>query len=167
MAAPLEQWFFDVPIVTRWWTSAVVTTSVLCQCNLVNPFQLFLSFQTVWGKRQVWTVFSRLYAYSHMFIPREEQELTLSTVLAASNHLSLLRPPLPRLHVSHILHGSIFSDAWRIPLPGAHCRLCLASPLLRRHPHCPLTTYRNAFLRLPIELLVGIYLGKEEPDSKA
>lgn len=53
MAAPLEQWFFDVPVVTRWWTTAVVATSVLCQCNLVNPFQLFLSFQTVWGKQQV------------------------------------------------------------------------------------------------------------------
>jgi len=54
MAAPLEQWFFDVPVVTRWWTTAVVATSVLCQCNLLNPFQLFLSFQTVWGKRQYW-----------------------------------------------------------------------------------------------------------------
>ena len=53
MAAPLEQWFFDVPVVTRWWTTAVVTTSVLCQCNILTPFQLFISFQTVWVKRQV------------------------------------------------------------------------------------------------------------------
>ena len=49
----LEQWYYDVPIVTRVWTTASVLTSVLVQCQVVSPFQLFFSFSSVWYKRQV------------------------------------------------------------------------------------------------------------------
>lgn len=50
----LEQWYYDVPVVTRLWTTASVITSVLVQCQIVTPFQLFYSFSAVWGKRQYW-----------------------------------------------------------------------------------------------------------------
>jgi Derlin-2/3 len=50
----LEQWYYDVPIVTRVWTTAAVLTSVLVQCQVVTPFQLFFSISSVWGKRQVY-----------------------------------------------------------------------------------------------------------------
>lgn len=49
----LEQWYYDVPIVTRVWTTAAVVTSVLVQCQVVTPFQLFYSFSSVWSKKQV------------------------------------------------------------------------------------------------------------------
>jgi len=52
----LEQWYYDVPIVTRVWTTAAVITSVLVQCQVVTPFQLFFSFGSVWGKRQYWRI---------------------------------------------------------------------------------------------------------------
>ncbi|KAL0637875.1 hypothetical protein Q9L58_003095, partial [Maublancomyces gigas] len=49
----LEQWYYEVPVVTRVWTTAAVITSVLVQCQIVTPFQLFYSFTSVWSKRQI------------------------------------------------------------------------------------------------------------------
>ena len=50
---PLEQWFFEMPVCTRWWMTAALSASVLVQCRIINPFQLFYSFRTVFFKSQV------------------------------------------------------------------------------------------------------------------
>lgn len=50
---PLEQWFFEMPVCTRWWTTLTVVTSVLVQCQLITPFQLFYSFRAVFNRAQV------------------------------------------------------------------------------------------------------------------
>jgi Derlin-2/3 len=51
---PLEQWFWEMPLCTRWWTTATVLTSALVQCQIVTPFQLFYSFRAVFVKSQVY-----------------------------------------------------------------------------------------------------------------
>ncbi|KAJ6151079.1 hypothetical protein N7470_007673 [Penicillium chermesinum] len=58
MGLPLEQWFYEMPPVTRWWTAATVATSVLVHCNIVTPFQLFYSFRSVYVKSQYWRLIS-------------------------------------------------------------------------------------------------------------
>jgi len=50
---PLEQWFFEMPVCTRWWTTATVITGVLVQCRILTPFQLFYSYRAVFSKSQV------------------------------------------------------------------------------------------------------------------
>jgi len=55
---PLEQWFYEMPPCTRWWTAATVITSVLVQCHVLTPFQLFYSFRAVYVKSQVRPVLS-------------------------------------------------------------------------------------------------------------
>lgn len=50
---PLEQWFFEMPVCTRYWTTAAVVTSILVQCHVISPFNLFYSFRTVFHKNQV------------------------------------------------------------------------------------------------------------------
>ncbi|KAK2764905.1 hypothetical protein FQN54_008602 [Arachnomyces sp. PD_36] len=55
---PLEQWFFEMPPCTRWWTAATVATSVLVQCHILTPFQLFYSFRAVYVKSQYWRLFT-------------------------------------------------------------------------------------------------------------
>lgn len=50
---PLEAWFWEMPICTRWWTTATVLTSALVQCQMVTPFQLFYSVRTVFTKGEV------------------------------------------------------------------------------------------------------------------
>ncbi|KUJ19811.1 Der1-like family protein [Mollisia scopiformis] len=51
---PLETWWWEMPLCTRWWTTATVLTSALVQCQIVTPFQLFYSFRAVFGKSQYW-----------------------------------------------------------------------------------------------------------------
>ena len=53
---PLEQWFYEMPVCTRWWTVATVATSLLVQCHIITPFQLFYSFRAVFVKNQVFDV---------------------------------------------------------------------------------------------------------------
>lgn len=50
---PLEAWFWEMPICTRWWTAATLLTSALVQCQIVTAFQLFYSFRAVFHKSQV------------------------------------------------------------------------------------------------------------------
>lgn len=50
---PIEQWFMEMPVCTRWWTAATVVTGVLVQCEILTPFQLFYSFRSVFQKQQV------------------------------------------------------------------------------------------------------------------
>ena len=50
---PLEQWFYEMPVCTRYWTAATVATSLLVQCHIITPFQLFYSFRAVFVKNQV------------------------------------------------------------------------------------------------------------------
>lgn len=58
---PLEQWYFEMPPCTRYWTTATVVTSVLLQCKVLTPFQLFYTFRAVYYKSQV-----RWRAYTHI-----------------------------------------------------------------------------------------------------
>ncbi|KAL4976154.1 Der1-like family-domain-containing protein [Aspergillus desertorum] len=51
---PLEQWFYEMPPVTRYWTAATVATSVLIHCRILTPLQLFYSFRAVYVKSQYW-----------------------------------------------------------------------------------------------------------------
>lgn len=50
---PLEQWFFEMPPCTRYWTTATVIASILVQCKVITPFQLFYTFRAVYYKSQV------------------------------------------------------------------------------------------------------------------
>lgn len=50
---PLEEWFWDTPICTRWWTTATIAVSALVQCQMITPYQLFYSFRAVFIKNQV------------------------------------------------------------------------------------------------------------------
>lgn len=50
---PLEQWFYELPVCTRWWTTVTVVISVLVQCHVISPFQLFYSYRAVIYKNQV------------------------------------------------------------------------------------------------------------------
>lgn len=50
---PLEQWFFEMPVCTRWWMTAALSASVLVQCHIISPFQLFYSVRAVFFRSQV------------------------------------------------------------------------------------------------------------------
>ncbi|KAK7612922.1 putative ER-associated proteolytic system protein Der1 [Phyllosticta paracitricarpa] len=60
---PLEQWFYELPVCTRWWTTITVVLSVLVQCHVVSPFQLFYSFRAVFYKNQYWRILTTFFYF--------------------------------------------------------------------------------------------------------
>lgn len=48
--------YHQMPLCTRWWTTATVLISALVQCQIVTPFQLFYSFRAVFVKNQVYSL---------------------------------------------------------------------------------------------------------------
>ena len=51
---PLETWFYELPPLTRYWTTLTVLVSVLVQCQILTPYQLFFSPRSVFLKSQYW-----------------------------------------------------------------------------------------------------------------
>ncbi|KAF2841473.1 DER1-domain-containing protein [Patellaria atrata CBS 101060] len=60
---PLEQWFYEMPVCTRYWTTISVITSVLVQCHVITPFQLFYSYRSVFYKSQYWRLVSSFFYF--------------------------------------------------------------------------------------------------------
>ncbi|OCL12050.1 Der1-like protein, partial [Glonium stellatum] len=60
---PLEQWFFEMPVCTRWWMTAALGASVLVQCHIITPFQLFYSFRTVFYRSQYWRLITTFFYF--------------------------------------------------------------------------------------------------------
>ncbi|WWC88404.1 uncharacterized protein L201_003315 [Kwoniella dendrophila CBS 6074] len=54
MAQPVEQWITDIPPVTRVWVAASLATSVLVECQVIAPLQLYFSWKAAIGNGQVW-----------------------------------------------------------------------------------------------------------------
>lgn len=67
---PLEQWFYEMPVCTRWWVSATLATSVLVQCQIITPFQLFYSYRAVFVKDQVWRADFSMFALCALCVAR-------------------------------------------------------------------------------------------------
>ena len=98
---PLESWFFEMPIITRWWTTATALAGVLVQCQVLTPFQLFYSYRAVFHKGQV------NMPLSHTSLYNARADYGKTTVLATPLHIRLLRPALPQPPLSHLLHPTI------------------------------------------------------------
>lgn len=60
---PLEAWFYEMPIITRCWTTATVIAGILVQCHILTPFQLFYSHRAVFSKGQYWRLISTFIYY--------------------------------------------------------------------------------------------------------
>jgi hypothetical protein len=112
---PLEQWFYEMPPVTRWWTVATVATSVLVQCHILTPFQLFYSFRAVYFKSQVRHKKPQI----RRLLFEQEQRLTLMAVLATSHNISLLRSIKSRSTLPCLFPSAVLATPRRIfrPIP--------------------------------------------------
>ncbi|KAJ3024235.1 Derlin-2 [Thoreauomyces humboldtii] len=54
MPFPIEEWYYEVPVVTRTYVTAVVLATLSCQLDLVSPFHLYFNFNLIWKGRQWW-----------------------------------------------------------------------------------------------------------------
>ncbi|BFZ57162.1 hypothetical protein PYCC9005_004213 [Savitreella phatthalungensis] len=51
---PLETWYYEIPIITRIFVSCAIGCSILVQCDLVTPYQLFFSWRAALDRAQYW-----------------------------------------------------------------------------------------------------------------
>ena len=118
---PLEQWFFEMPFCTRWWTTGVVLTSVLVQCHVISPFNMFYSINAIFNKGQV--------GISLSFITWSN----LRVVLAISLVVILLWTARSRSTLPRLLPPTVFAPARRV-VWSVSCTLLLAPGLLCLSP---------------------------------
>lgn len=152
---PLEQWFFETPVCTRWWTTATVITGILVQCQVLTPFQLFYSFRAVFHKQQVRA--SGWKTPDHLLIT--------STVLAIGDDIHLLRPALPQPPLSHILHPKIRAHARRVRSLSRTFQLATCIHLDHTAGYC--TTVQSSVPGHDFEQHVGVHLVEKKPRHKA
>ncbi|CAG8756052.1 20988_t:CDS:2, partial [Gigaspora margarita] len=60
MAIPIEDWYYDVPIITRTFVTAAVLTSLSVQVGLVTPFQLYFNFDKAFYDLQLLSPLSNM-----------------------------------------------------------------------------------------------------------
>ncbi|RHZ90090.1 hypothetical protein Glove_8g40 [Diversispora epigaea] len=84
MAIPIEEWYYEVPIITRTYVTAAFLTSLAVQVGLVNPFQLYFNFDKIFYDRQYWRLvtnflyfgpFSLDFLYHMFFLTRYSRML--------------------------------------------------------------------------------------------
>lgn len=170
---PLEAWFWEMPICTRWWTTATVLTSALVQCQMVTPFQLFYSVRTVFQKGEVSTLPPFLFLLFSLFCRLDAAWYWINTnlwfiitVLASIDHLPLLRTILSRPALPRILPSTLCPPSRGVVWPLTRS-LLLATRL--RHgllnPHFASRLY--AFSRPPAVFHTGLYLVAPQPRHTA
>lgn len=148
---PLETWFWEMPLCTRWWTTATVLTSALVQCQIVTPFQLFYSFRAVFVKSQV----------RCQPIPNTPPSDPV-IVLATPYDLPLLRSAVSRSRLPRLLPYSIFPITRRI-IGSITCALFLVTTLRNDMLDMPFAISIDALPWTPAILDTCVHLVKAQP----
>lgn len=50
----VEQWYREVPVVTRAYITLALLTTVACTFEVITPLSLYLNMNLIWNKKQVW-----------------------------------------------------------------------------------------------------------------
>ena len=54
MAQSLQGWYYGMPQITRWYLTVCFLSTVLSSLGLVNPRSLYLSYDLIWERFQLW-----------------------------------------------------------------------------------------------------------------
>eukprot|EP01117_Protostelium_nocturnum_P000852 TRINITY_DN1111_c0_g1_i1.p1 TRINITY_DN1111_c0_g1~~TRINITY_DN1111_c0_g1_i1.p1 ORF type:complete len:237 (-),score=26.53 TRINITY_DN1111_c0_g1_i1:43-753(-) len=68
MAQPFEEWYKSMPVVTRYYATACVITTVAVYLELVIPLQLYLNLPLVWKKFEVWRLITNFLFFDRIGI---------------------------------------------------------------------------------------------------
>ena len=155
---PLEQWFYEMPACTRYWTTATIITSVLVQCHVITPFQLFYSFRAVFVKNQVK---KRHSIDPILYTAQSIADGIYRKVLATDNDLPLLRPLVPRPPLPRLLPPALLPPPRRVvrSIP----RSVLMAARLRHHPPTgPFAHAQHTLPRVRALEFAGVHMEQEE-----
>ncbi|POM72268.1 Der1-like family [Phytophthora palmivora] len=71
MAGSIEAWYYGLPYVTRFYLSVCFGSTLLSTLGFLNPQSLYLDFDLVWQRFQLWrltTCFMYLGSFSFPFL---------------------------------------------------------------------------------------------------
>jgi len=63
MPVGLEDWYFQVPVITRSWISACILLGLAVQCQLVAPLHLYFSFKAAFTNGQMWRALTTFFYF--------------------------------------------------------------------------------------------------------
>lgn len=66
MAAPFEEWYRSIPVVTRVYATACVLTTLAVHVDLVVPFDLYLNFSLVLSQFELWRLLTTFLFYDYI-----------------------------------------------------------------------------------------------------
>ena len=61
--ATLQDWYMEVPLITRVYLTSSMITTAACSLELVSPFSLFFNTRLVFVKLQVWRLFTNFFFF--------------------------------------------------------------------------------------------------------
>ena len=59
----LEQWYLEIPVVTRVYLTASVLTTAACYFDVISPFTLYLNYRLIFEKYEFWRVFTNFFFF--------------------------------------------------------------------------------------------------------
>jgi len=68
MAAPFEEWFRNMPLVTKSFMTACVLTTLAVHLDLVHPLSLYLDFSVIFHKYQIWRLVTNFLFFDYFGI---------------------------------------------------------------------------------------------------
>ena len=68
MAQSIEEWYKEMPIVTRTYLTLAFATTVLCSLDVISPFTVYFNLQLITQKMQLWRVVSNFFFFGNFFL---------------------------------------------------------------------------------------------------
>jgi len=61
---PLQQWYFQLPPVTRTYATLAVLTTLACHLDLVNPYRLYFNYRLIFiEKFEIWRAITNFFYF--------------------------------------------------------------------------------------------------------
>lgn len=146
---PLDQWFFEMPPITRYWIASIVATGLAVQCHMLTPFQLFYSYRAVFHKSQYWRLLSTFVYFGplsiqlvfHLFFIQRYSRM-LEEAAASRAHFSWL---LMLAAAALLALAPLFDQAFL----GSTLNSTLVYVWSRKHPDAMLSFFGILTFRAP------------------
>jgi hypothetical protein len=62
-AMSFEQWYLEIPIVTRCYLTASVLTTAACYFDIISPFSLYLNYRLIFEKYEFWRILTNFFFF--------------------------------------------------------------------------------------------------------
>ena len=65
MAAPFEEWYNSMPVVTKYYMTICFATTFAVYLDVITPLQLYLNFRSVFYEYEIWRLFTNFIFYDY------------------------------------------------------------------------------------------------------